>query len=132
MADALVPETHRDLFTGTTVLLSTLNPDGSIQTTAVWSLLDENGVLHTSLSKNRVKYKNLLANPTATVFALATDNPYRGVEVRATASVEDDTDKVFLRELLGAYNLTLEEFGAPGQEDRVVVTFNATRVRVQG
>ena len=132
MADLLVPETHRDLFTGTTIMLSTINPDGSIQTTAIWALLGEDGVLRTSLSKNRQKYRNLLANPTATVFALAADNPFRSVEIRATASIEDDSDKSFLTSLLASYGLTLEQLGAPGLEPRVAVTFDATRVRPSG
>jgi PPOX class probable F420-dependent enzyme len=132
MADLLVPESHRDLFTGTTIMLSTLNPDGSIQTTAVWSLLGEDGVVRTSLSKNRQKYRNLLANPTATVFALAADNPFRFIEIRATATIEDDSDKTFLTSLLATYGRTLEQFGAPGLEPRVVVTFAATRVRPSG
>ncbi|ADP82631.1 TIGR03618 family F420-dependent PPOX class oxidoreductase [Pseudofrankia inefficax] len=132
MADLLVPESHRDLFTGTTIMLSTVNPDGSIQTSAVWSLLGEDGVLRTSLSKNRQKYRNLLANPTATVFALAADNPFRFIEIRATATIEDDSDKTFLTSLLATYGRTLEQFGAPGLEPRVVVTFAATRVRPSG
>ncbi|MBL7494430.1 TIGR03618 family F420-dependent PPOX class oxidoreductase [Frankia sp. AgB1.9] len=132
MADLLVPESHRDLFTGTTIMLSTVNPDGSIQTSAVWSLLGEDGVLRTSLSKNRQKYRNLLANPTATVFALAADNPFRFIEIRATATIEDDSDKTFLTSLLATYGRTLEQFGAPGLEPRVVVTFEAARVRPSG
>lgn len=132
MADLLVPEDYRDLFTGTTVMLSTLNPSGSIQTTAVWSLLGEDVVLRTSLSKNRQKYRNLLANPTATVFALAADNQYRFLEIRATATIDDDGDKSFLTSLLASYGRTLEQFGAPGLEPRVVVTFTPTRVRTSG
>jgi PPOX class probable F420-dependent enzyme len=132
MADLQVPESHRDLFAGRTVALSTLNADGSIQTTAVWSLLGEDGVLRTSLSKNRVKYRNLLAKPAVTVFALAPDNPYRFVEIRATVTIEEDADRAFLSALLATYGLTLEKFGAPGLEPRVVVTLNATRVRTTG
>jgi PPOX class probable F420-dependent enzyme len=132
MADLLVPEDCRDLFVGKTVMLSTLNADGSIQTTAVWSLLGADGVLRTSLSKNRQKYRNLLANPTATVFALAADNPYRFLEIRATVTIEDDGDRSFLTSLLASYGRTLEDFGAPGLEPRVAVTFTPTRVRTSG
>ncbi|MBL7500092.1 pyridoxamine 5'-phosphate oxidase family protein [Frankia sp. CNm7] len=130
MADTLVvPETHRDLFTSATVALSTLNADGSIQTTAIWALLGEDGVLRTSLSKNRHKYKNLAARPTATVFAISPTNPYHTAEIRATAIIEDDADKSFLVAMLATYGRTLEQFGSPGLEPRVVVTFQATRVR---
>ncbi len=36
-----VPDSHRDLVTSSAVALSTVNSDGTIQTTAVWVLLCE-------------------------------------------------------------------------------------------
>ncbi|MDT3442388.1 MULTISPECIES: pyridoxamine 5'-phosphate oxidase family protein [unclassified Pseudofrankia] len=133
MADTLaVPETHRDLFTSSTFMLSTLNADGSIQTTAIWGLVGEDGVVRTSLSKNRHKYKNLTARPTATIFAISPSNPHHTAEIRAKAIIEDDTDKSFLVTMLATYGRTLEQFGAPGLEPRVAVTFRPTRVVVLG
>ena len=90
MSALTIPDSHRDLVTSTTVALSMINDDGSIQTTAVWVLLDDDGVLRTSLAKNRKKYLNLLARPQATVFAIAADNPFHTLEVRATVEIEDE------------------------------------------
>ncbi|OHV32413.1 MULTISPECIES: pyridoxamine 5'-phosphate oxidase family protein [Pseudofrankia] len=133
MADTLVvPETHRDLFTGTTFLLSTLNADGSIQTTAIWGLVGEDGVVRTSLSKNRHKYRNMVARPTATVFAISPSNPYHTAEIRAQAIIEEDVDKSFLTTMLASYGRTLADFGAPGLEPRVAVTFRPTRIVLLG
>ena len=92
-----IPESHRDLLTNATVALSTLNADGSIQTTAVWVVLDDDGALRMSLATNRQKYRNLVRDPHATVFALDPQNPFRFLEVRATTSIEPDTDKSFMR-----------------------------------
>jgi PPOX class probable F420-dependent enzyme len=128
-----IPETHRDLATSATVALSTVNDDGTIQTTAVWVLLDDDGLLRTSLAKNRHKYRNLLERPIATVFAISPTNPYRTLEVRAvTEMAEDDVDRTFMAKLIGTYGQTLESLADQAAEDRVVVTFHPTSVRIQG
>jgi PPOX class probable F420-dependent enzyme len=127
-----IPETHRDLVTSTTVALSTINDDGSIQTTAVWILLGDDGVLRTSLSKNRKKYANLAARPRATVFALAPGDAFHTLEVRADVEIEDDIDRSFMAELIATYGETLESMSEQAAEERVIVTFKPTRVRAQG
>ncbi|MDV7136558.1 TIGR03618 family F420-dependent PPOX class oxidoreductase [Williamsia muralis] len=132
MSTLSIPDSHRDLVTSTTVALSTINEDGSIQTTAVWVLLDDDGVLRTSLAKNRKKYFNLVARPQATVFAIAADNPFHTLEVRATAEIEDDdADRTFMAKIIGTYGQTLESMADQAAEDRVVVTFTPIRVRAQ-
>jgi PPOX class probable F420-dependent enzyme len=133
MAELTVPASHHDLVTGTTVALSTVEPDGSIQTTAVWVLLGEDGVLRTSLAKNRRKYDNLVARPQATLFAIAPDNPFHTLEVRATVEItDDDAQRTFMASLIETYGQTLESMAEQAAEDRVVVTFRPTRVRPQG
>ncbi len=132
MSALTIPDSHRDLVTSTTVALSTINDDGSIQTTAVWVLLDDDGVLRTSLAKNRKKYLNLLARRQATIFAIAADNPFHTLEVRATVEVEDDdADRTFMAKIIGTYGQTLESMADQAAEDRVVVTFRPSRVRAQ-
>lgn len=128
-----IPETHRDLVTASTVALSTLNDDGSIQTTAVWVLLDDDGLLRTSLAKNRKKYDNLLTRPQATVFSVASDNPFHTLEVRANVEItDDDPERSFMAKIIATYGQTLETMAEAAAEDRVVVTFRPTRVRPQG
>ncbi|CAM3213046.1 PPOX class probable F420-dependent enzyme [Williamsia muralis] len=132
MSTPTIPDSHRDLVTSTTVALSTINGDGSIQTTAVWVLLDDDGLLRTSLAKNRKKYSNLVARPHATVFAIASDNPFHTLEVRATVEIhDDDADRTFMAKIIGTYGQTLEAMADQAAEDRVVVTFTPIRVRAQ-
>jgi PPOX class probable F420-dependent enzyme len=133
MTTLTIPESHRDLVTGTTVGLSTINDDGSIQTTAIWVLLGSDGVLRTSLAKNRKKYDNLVARPVGTIFAISTTNPFHTLEVRAEVEiVDDDAERTFLAELIGTYGQTLESMAEQAAEDRTIVTFRPTRVRAQG
>src|ERR1700712_1181245 len=104
-----IPETHHDLVTAATVALSTINDDGSIQSTAVWVLLDDDGLLRTSLAKKRKKYENLVARPQATVFAIAPDNPFRTLEVRADVEItDDDPEHSFMAKVIAQYGQTLE------------------------
>lgn len=128
-----IPESHRDLVTSSTVALSTVNADGSVQTTAVWVLLDDDGLLRTSLAKNRQKYHNLIARPSATVFSLSPTNPFHTLEVRADVEIaDDDAERSFLTKIIATYGQTLDSMAEQAQEERVVVTFHPTRVRAQG
>jgi PPOX class probable F420-dependent enzyme len=133
MTQETFPESHRDLVTSSTVGLSTLNPDGTIQTTAIWVLLGDDGVLRTSLAKNRQKYRNLLDRPTATVFSISTTNPMKTLEVRAGVEIQDDDpERSFMAKLIATYGMTLEAMAEQAAEDRVIVTFRPTRIRAQG
>jgi hypothetical protein len=88
-----VPDSHRYLVTCATLALSTLNDDGSIQTTAIWVLLDDDGLLRTSLATNRRKYHNLADRPKVTRFAISPSDPLHTLEVRAKAEIiNDDPD----------------------------------------
>lgn len=124
-----IPDSALDLLNGKTVTLSTINDDGTIQSTAIWVHYAD-GVLATSLAKNRKKFDNLIARPDqATLHAISTENPFHTLEVRATVSIEPDDDKTFFTELLGPYGQTLESMGPMAAEDRVKMVFHPTRVR---
>ena len=128
-----IPQSHHDLVTSATVALSTLNDDGSIQTTAVWVLLGDDGLLRTSLATNRKKYDNLVARPTATVFAISTTDPFHTLEVRARAEIApDDDERSFMKEIIATYGQTLESMAEQAREERIIVTFHPTRIRAQG
>ncbi|HEY2286897.1 MAG TPA: pyridoxamine 5'-phosphate oxidase family protein, partial [Streptosporangiaceae bacterium] len=81
--------------------------------------------------KGRQKYRNLIARPRVTLFVIDPKNPFRTLEVRATAEVTDDPGLEFLQRLLRLYGTDLESFPAP-TEDRVVVTFRPTRIVENG
>lgn len=133
MSPITIPTTHHDLVTSATVALSTINADGSIQTTAVWILLDSDGVLRTSLSKNRKKFSNMLARPIATVFSVSPTNPFHTLEVRADVEFrDDDLERTFMAKTIAPYGQTLETMAEQAAEERAIVTFHATRIRAQG
>ena len=129
-----VPDTHRDLAGApATVALSTLNADGSIQTTAVWAVLDDDGRLRTSLATNRHKYRNLQRHPKATIFSVDPTNPYRTLEVRADVTLEpDDTERTGTRHVIASCGVDPAAMQAQLDEDRVIVTFTPTRIVAQG
>ena len=132
MTQPAVPDSHRDLFVGRAVSLSTLNADQTIQSTAIWVHLGDDGLLRTSLATARQKYRNLADRPTATILAISPSDQFHTAEIRATVTITDDPHRSFLAQLLVPYGHTLETFDTrinQAAEDRVVVTFHPTRVR---
>jgi PPOX class probable F420-dependent enzyme len=129
-----VPDSHRDLAGApATVGLSTVNGDGSIQTSAVWVVLDDDGRIRTSLSTARHKVRNLRRNPNATIFTIDPASPYRTLEVRAVAEIEpDDAERTGTRRIITSYGVDPASMQAQLDEERVLVTFTPTRVIAQG
>jgi PPOX class probable F420-dependent enzyme len=124
------PESHLDLLSAPGVaVLSTVTPAGAVQSTAVWYLLDD-GVLKVSLSDQRKKYRNLLGNPNATLFLLDPQNPFRFIEVRATATLEADTDFSFRAKVGAHYGADVASFDPP-EAKRFIVTLHPTRINAQ-
>lgn len=127
----VISPSHRDLLeTPHTVIFATVGTDGQPQVTAIWAMLDGD-VVRTSLWKGRQKYKNLLAHPQVTLFVIDPENPYRTLEVRATAEITDDPGLEFLQRLLHLYGTNLEKFPGPTDE-RVVITLNPSRIVENG
>src|SRR3954451_1646952 len=92
-----MPESHAEFFASpNTAVLTTVGKDGLPQSTAVWYLVDEDGILKTSILTSRQKYKNLARHPKASLFVLDPTNPYRSVEVRATVELSPDPEKSLL------------------------------------
>ena len=128
---AEIPESHRDLTDRTVCVLSTLGSSGRPQSTAIWLMLDDDGIIRTSLQNSRQKYKNMLAHPKATIFAMDTTNPYRTLEVRCDVVVADDPDLSMMRRIVEYYGNDFDTFPAP-REGRVKVEFMPRRVIAQG
>jgi PPOX class probable F420-dependent enzyme len=128
----MIPESHHDLVStaGRVGTLSTVGADGTPQVTALWFLYDGD-VVRMSVVRSRQKTKNVLANPRATMFFFDPENPYRTLELRGTASVEDDADIAFLGRLIQNYGMDLDSF--PGEkEDRLVLTLTPTHATTYG
>ncbi len=127
-----VPASHADLLDAAlTAVLTTVGADGQPQSTAVWFLVDDDGVLKSSITTDRQKYRNLTANPKATLFIFDPANPFRTVEIRATTELVSDPDKALLPKFASRYNTPLEMLDAPGSE-RIVVAYNPLRVVTNG
>jgi PPOX class probable F420-dependent enzyme len=123
-----IPATHADLLDEpNTAVLTTVGADGLPQSTAVWFLVDDDGVLKTSVTTDRQKYRNLTRSPAATLFVLDPANPFRTLEVRARVELSPDPDKALLPKFAARYSTPVEMLDQPGTE-RVVVTFTPRRV----
>jgi PPOX class probable F420-dependent enzyme len=122
-----ISASHRDLLDNPNVVsFATVGADGLPQVTAIWAMLDGD-VVRTSLHRGRQKYRNLLAHPRATLFAVDPTNPYRTLEVRGTVEIAEDPDLEFLQRLLTRYGTDLERFQGH-KDDRVVVTLAPVRI----
>lgn len=127
-----IPESHRDLMeTSQIVTLATHGADGFPQVTALWFLVDD-GKVRLSLNTSRQKTKNLKRRPEATLFFVDPANPYRTLEIRARATIEDDPDYVLADRVGAKYGgADLREQDRPG-ETRVAVTFDPVKVNTFG
>jgi PPOX class probable F420-dependent enzyme len=71
------------------VVLSTLNPDGSVQSTPVWAMLDGDDVL-ISTTQDRKKARNLEADPRVSVLVLDPADAFSYFSINGTATVTLD------------------------------------------
>ena len=126
MANNSIADSHRDLLEGQVLTLATVGEDGYPQLSEVWFLV-EDGQVAMSLNTSRQKVKNLQTEPSCTVFLLDLQNPYRYLEIRGTAVVEPDDDRLFAERVGAKYNADLREHDAPGDR-RVVVRIVPVRV----
>jgi len=127
-----LPESHADLLRSPYIgVLTTVGADGLPQSTAVWYLLDDDGVLKTSTTTERQKYKNLVRHPKATLFVLDPANPYRTIEVRANVELIPDPDKALLSKVAAHYDTPAEPILRLGG-DRVIIAFDPVRIVTTG
>jgi PPOX class probable F420-dependent enzyme len=128
---ATIPDSHMEFMNApNTAVLTTVGADGQPQSTAVWYLIEE-GVLKTSITTDRQKYKNLVRNPKATLFVLDPTNPYRTIEIRANVELAPDPEKSLLPKFAAHYNVPVEVLAQAGS-DRVTATFSPVRINANG
>jgi len=127
-----IPANFADLLEAPgTAVLTTVGAGGQPQSTAVWFLIDDDGVLKGSVTTDRQKYRNLIRNPKATLFVLDPANPFRTVEIRATVELVPDPDKAMLPKFAARYHTPVEAIDAPGSE-RITLAFSPVRVVTNG
>jgi PPOX class probable F420-dependent enzyme len=127
-----IPESHRDLLKADVAVLATHGHDGYPQATAIWFLLDEDGILKLSLNTSRQKTRNLRRHPECTLFIFDPATPYRTLEIRAKAAIAPDPDYLFADKIgrkYGGFDLRAND--RPG-ESRVVVTLQPVKVNTWG
>lgn len=126
---ATLPDSYHDLLMAPGVaILTTINPDGTPQTSALWFLFDDDGKLKLSLNDSRQKTKNLMRNPHVTLFFIDLSNPYRTLEVRGTAVVDLDGSKI-AEKVNAKYGAHVQDNDRP-EETRLGVTIEPTRINV--
>ena len=98
MTQVSFPESHLDILENEMqAMLSTIrHKDGLISTNPVMFDWDGEFIRISSL-KQRVKYKNLLTNPSITFCVVSSKDPTRYIEVRGHAElIDDDDSSIFL------------------------------------
>lgn len=121
-----LPESHADLLQAEFATLATTTADGTPNQTEVWFLY-EDGQLKLSLNDTRVKTKHLRLRPKCSLLILDLKNPYRYVDIRGVARIEDDAGHSFADRVGAKYSSDLGEDDGPG-EGRVVVTIEPRKV----
>jgi PPOX class probable F420-dependent enzyme len=122
-----IPDTHKDLLKTDVAILATIGKGGYPQVTALWFLLDDDGLVRMSLNCTRQKVKNLLANPDCTLFILDRTNPLRTLEIRARAEITPDKEYIFADKVGKKYGVDLRKNERPG-EYRYKVTLHPVRI----
>lgn len=133
MADATIPDTHRDLVEApTTVVLTTVNADGTPQSTAVWSMLADDGSVKVSF-KTGQKFRNLTRHPWATLLYLDRDNAWRTLELRCRVDLShDDDERTMTKRIIESYGADPDAFGATIWADRRIATLRPVRAVTLG
>ncbi len=126
-----VPASHIDLVERRTGVLATVDSHGQPQVTAIWFLLDEDGIIRTSLLRSRQKYKNMLSHPRATLFVIDGANPFRTLEMRCEVTFAEDLETTFFERIVRYYGQDPETFPAP-RENRVILELRPIHVVTNG
>ncbi len=119
------PGTHTDLLDVETATLATIDDDGLPQLTQVWFIHD-GGELRLSLNGERFKTANLKARGACSLLILDLANPYRYLEVRGTARVEEDGGELALK-VGEKYSADLTAYDGP-DDVRYAVTIEPKKI----
>jgi PPOX class probable F420-dependent enzyme len=130
MSRPIPPHVHDILHDRPTGHVATVRPDGRLSVNPV-SLLYEGGVVRFSTTKERAKYRNLVADPRIAMCIPHRNNPNRYVELRGLAELEDDTDRSFIDRVARHYLDTDRYPFDHADAQRVTVTIIAEHVSIR-
>lgn len=127
---AELPEGVRALYDAANyATVTTLNPDGSPQSSVVWVKSDGDDILF-STTKGRRKHRNYLSDPRTSLLVINPENPFSYAEVRGTVTMVDDPEGKLIEELSRKYTGKAWE-EAEGNE-RVIVRVRVDRAFLRG
>ena len=126
---AMLTDLARELLDRNTfVVLSTLNPDGSPQSSVIWAKRDGDTLVFSTILGRR-KTRNMQRDPHVSACFYDPADPYRYVEIRGTVSMTTEGGPELIQELSRRYD------GEPFTEsspDNVRVVCRLTPRRVVG
>ena len=132
MSNTAVPKTHEDILHSTALaFVSTLGPKGEPQTSPVWFGWDGD-VLRFSHTKARQKYRNLTRDPRIAVTLVDPATPFRYIEIRGTATIEDDPTKAYIDIMSKKYTGNEHYQGNQPGDERVIISVKPEHVNTMG
>ncbi|MEU9130282.1 PPOX class F420-dependent oxidoreductase [Kitasatospora sp. NPDC048540] len=124
---AALPDRAKELLDGKSfAVVSTIQPDGSPQSSVVWVKRDGDEVLFSTVQGRR-KHLNLVRDPRITLVLNPPDHPYTYAELRGEVEMTTEGGRELIDELSRKYRG--EDYGFDGPEDvRVVVRLAPRKV----
>jgi PPOX class probable F420-dependent enzyme len=102
MSTTLPDLARRLLDAPTFVVLTTLNPDGSPQSSVMWVKRDGDDVVFSTV-RGRRKARNMERDPRVSLIAYDPANPYQYVEVRGSVTLTEVGGRELINELSEKY-----------------------------
>jgi PPOX class probable F420-dependent enzyme len=94
-----LPDIAKKLLDSTTfAVISTINSDGSPQSSVIWVKRDGDDILFATV-RGRRKTRNMERDPRVSLVAYDPDNPYQYFEVRGTVTLTDEGGRELINDL---------------------------------
>ena len=125
-----IPESHYDILeSGCSPIACTIRADGMLSANPVSIIWDGEFVRFSTL-KDRMKYRNLLADSRLTLCAVHPENVLHYIEIRGRAEMEEDHDRSFVNAIAKKY-MAMDEFpfDPPGAQ-RITVTLHPEQISI--
>ncbi|MGA5818643.1 PPOX class F420-dependent oxidoreductase [Kitasatospora sp. NPDC094028] len=108
-------------------VVSTIQPDGSPQSSVVWVKRDGEDILFSTVEGRR-KYLNMVKDPRITLLVNPADSPYEYLEVRGAVTMTTEGGRELIDELAAKYR-GVDTYTWDGPDDvRVVVRLTPGKV----
>lgn len=106
-----LPELAKELLDRNTfVVLSTINPDGSPQSSVIWAMREGDEIVFSTILGRR-KMKNMQRDPRVSICAYDPADPYRYFEARGRVTLTQEGGKELINQLAERYlNGPYEEY----------------------